>query len=98
MNFDPQAKADTACVRFNMAYPDGDTDAAISAKALVEYFGADMAPDSLVKSYRKNFRAIHAAAQQKGQPTSDGRVLVTAADLEAWAERTVTKSRSSAAK
>ncbi|GGX04600.1 hypothetical protein GCM10007242_07180 [Pigmentiphaga litoralis] len=98
MNFDPQAKADTACVRFNMAYPDGDTDAAISAKALVEYFGADMAPDSLVKSYRKNFRAIHAAAQQKGQPTSDGRVLVTAADLEAWAERTVTKSRSSATK
>ncbi|WP_420225425.1 hypothetical protein [Pigmentiphaga litoralis] len=98
MQFDPQAKADTACVRFNMAYPDGETDAAISAKALVEYFGAAMDPDSLVTSYRKNFRAIHSAARQKGQPTSDGRVLVTAADLEAWAERTVTKSRSASAK
>lgn len=96
MSFDPQARADTACVRFNMDFPDGETDAAISAKALVEYFGADMAPESLVKSYRKNYRAIHAAAQQKGQPTSDGRVLVTAADLESWAERTVTKSRAAA--
>ncbi len=86
MSFDPEARADVTCVRFTMHFPQGSGTAAISARALVECFGAEMTPEGLLQSYRANFRAIHAAVRRQGQRTSDGGILVTASDLEA-AER-----------
>lgn len=78
MSFDPEAKAEVTCVRFKMDFPDGENTAAISARALVEGFGAEMNAQSLLECYRKNFREIHATARQRGVQTSDGGVLVTA--------------------
>ncbi|WP_459617517.1 hypothetical protein [Bordetella sp. 2513F-2] len=81
MSYDPDAVADRTCVRFTMHFPDGPRQAAISAKALVEYYGADMNEASLIDSYRANFRTIHAVAQQLGARTLDNGILVTEADL-----------------
>ncbi|GAA4336349.1 hypothetical protein GCM10023144_30590 [Pigmentiphaga soli] len=82
MSFDPEAKAEPTCVRFRIRLPDGGMNtAAVSARALVECFGAEMNADSLLDCYRKHFRAIHATACERGEPASDGGVLVTASSL-----------------
>jgi len=83
MSYDQDAVVDRTCVRFTMHFPDGPRQAAISAKALVEYFGADSNEASLLDSYRANFRTIHAVAQQMEARTLDNGILITEADLEA---------------
>lgn len=87
MSYDPNAEVDHACVRFSMHFPDGLRHAAISANALVEFYGADMTQASLLNSYRANFRTIHAVAQQLGaqadRRTLDNGILITRADLAA---------------
>jgi len=87
MSYDPNAEVDHACVRFSMHFPDGLRHAAISANALVEFYGADMTQAGLLNSYRANFRTIHAVAQQLGaqadRRTLDNGILITRADLAA---------------
>ena len=83
MSFDKNAVFDKTCVRFTMHCPDGPRNAAISAKALVEFFGADMTEEGLLGSYRSNFKAIHAVAGQMDATTLDRGILVTEADLSA---------------
>lgn len=82
MTYDNEAVADRTCVRFTMHFPDGPRQAAVSAKALVEYFGADNSEASLLESYRANFRVIHAVAQQLDARTLDNGIIITEADLE----------------
>ena len=81
MTFDPDAVADRSCVRFTMHLPEGPHRVAISSKALVEFYGADMNPGSLLDSYRANFRTIHAVAQQLAARTLDNGILITGDDL-----------------
>lgn len=81
MTFDPNAVVERSSVRFTMHLPEGSHRVAISAEALVEFYGADMDSASLLDSYRANFRTIHAVAQQLATRTSDNDVLVTGADL-----------------
>ena len=81
MTFDPDAVVEPSCVRFTMHLPEGPRRVAISSKALMEFYGADMVPASLLDSYRANFRTIHAVAQQLATRTLDNGILVTAADL-----------------
>ena len=83
MNFDKNAVFDRTCVRFSMTSPDGERSAAISAKALVEFFGAEMNEDSLLKSYRVNAKMIHTVAERMGAETLDKGILVTDSALEA---------------
>jgi hypothetical protein len=82
MSYDPDAVFDQTCVRFTLHFPDGTRkSAAISAKALVEYFGAGMNEESMLESYRANFRTIHAVAQQTQTRTLDGGILIGGEDL-----------------
>jgi hypothetical protein len=83
MSFDQNAVFDKTCVRFTMPRADGDCSAAVSAKALVEHFGADMNEQSLLDTYRENFKTIHTVARRLDATTLDRGVLVTEADLVA---------------
>lgn len=87
MNFDQNAVFDKTCVRFSLPIGDEVRSAAISAKALVEYFGAEMNEQSLLRSYRKHARTIHRVAEKQGAQTLDKGILVTGGCLEAAGHR-----------
>jgi len=84
MTFDATARSDAEGVRFRMHFPDGPGEARVTAQALIEYFGAGHSPDALLESYRANFRAIHAIAQQQTVVASQSEVTVDTADLKDW--------------
>jgi hypothetical protein len=84
MTFDTTAHPDAEGVRFRMHFPDGPGKARVTAQALMEYFGATESPDALLASYRANFRAIHAVAQQKTADDTQSEVTVDTADLRDW--------------
>ena len=81
MDYDPNAVAEKTCVRFTMKLSNRDYPAAISSKALVECFGAEMSEQGLIASYRENSSAIHEAVQQRAGTTLDKGFLLTGADL-----------------
>lgn len=84
MTFDATARPDADGVHFRMHFPDGPGEARVTAQALKEYFGAAGSPDTLLESYRANFRAIHAVAQQKSLGASQAEVTVETGDLKEW--------------
>lgn len=92
MTFDQNAVVDKTCVRFSLPLDDGETSAAISAKALVEYFGAEMNDASLLQSYQAHASTIHQVAARQGASTLDKGVLVTGSCLEAAGRRAMATS------
>ncbi len=89
MDYDPDAVAEKTCVRFTLkdakrAYP-----AAISSKALVECFGAEMTEAGLIATYRANSRLIHQVARSQAGATLDKGLLLTGADLAGQTRMTV---------
>lgn len=81
MDYDPNAVADKTCVRFTMKLRDRECPAAVSSKALVECFGAEMSEAGLIDSYRKHSSVIHDAVRQRAAQTLDNGFLLTGADL-----------------
>ncbi|MEI2417555.1 DUF1488 family protein [Orrella sp. JC864] len=81
MDYDPNAVAEKTCVRFTLRDAKRSYPAAISSKALVECFGAEMSEAGLIASYRANSEAIHRAARQRAGTTLDKGLLLTGADL-----------------
>jgi len=87
MTFDVTARPDAEGVSFRMHFPDGPGEARVTAQALMDYFGAAASPDALLESYRANFRAIHAVAQQKAVRDGLSGVVVETADMNDWQVR-----------
>jgi hypothetical protein len=84
MTFDATARPDADGVSFRMHFPDGPGEARVTAQALKEYFGAAASPEGLLESYRANFRAIHAVAQQKAVGDGQSGITVETGDLREW--------------
>ncbi|MFD4836545.1 DUF1488 family protein [Achromobacter sp. NPDC058515] len=77
------ATAEATGVRFKLNLAGKECAAVITAKALVEHFGARAGSAGLLACYRQHSSAIHRLAARKNASTLDGGVLISAADFSA---------------
>lgn len=75
------ATAEPTGVRFTLHAGGKAYAAVITAKALVEHFGARADSAGLLACYRQHSGAIHRLAARKSASTLDGGVLISAADF-----------------